>query len=139
REFRALHHCGAPFTACGLNLSVGAYQNDIFGGGFVARQGFRDSLISRLVGRHENGIHRSVAACAVLAQRRAIEDEAAAIRKALSDYTATIEKWDKKRKENEILQRTIAVGSPNKNGIYEGSIIWQYFALGKKKFSDLKF
>ncbi len=67
------------------------------------------------------------------------KDEAAAIRKALSDYTATIEKWDKKRKENEILQRTIAVGSPNKNGIYEGSIIWQYFALGKKKFSDLKF
>ena len=66
-------------------------------------------------------------------------DEAAAIRKALSDYTATIEKWDKKRKENEILQQTIAIGSPNKNGIYEGSIIWQYFALGKKKFSDLKF
>ncbi len=65
--------------------------------------------------------------------------EAKAIRDGLNEYKSTTHKWDKKRTENELLQQTIAVGEPNKIGILNESIIWNYFAKGIKKFSDLKF
>ena len=65
--------------------------------------------------------------------------EAKAIRNGLNEYKNTTHKWDKKREENEILQQTIAIGTPNKTGILNESIIWNYFAKGIKKFSDLKF
>lgn len=63
--------------------------------------------------------------------------EAKAIRNGLNEYKNTTHKWNKKREENEILQQTIAVGTPNKYGIFKESIIWYYFAKGIKKFSDL--
>lgn len=65
--------------------------------------------------------------------------EAQAIRQGLKEYKDTSHKWDKKREDNEQLQKTIAVGSPNKNGILNESIIWNYFVKGIKKFSQLKF
>mgnify|MGYP000942394233 CR=1 FL=1 len=65
--------------------------------------------------------------------------EAKAIRNGLNEYKNNTHKWNKKRDENEILQQTIAVGTPNKSGIFKESIIWYYFAKGIKKFSDLKF
>lgn len=64
--------------------------------------------------------------------------EAQAIRQGLKEYKDTSHKWDKKREDNEQLQKTIAVGSPNKNGILNESIIWNYFVKGIKKFSQLK-
>ncbi len=65
--------------------------------------------------------------------------EAKAIRAGLQEYKNTTDKWDTKREENEHMQKTIAVASPNKNGILNESIIWNYFAKGIKKFSQLKF
>jgi GT2 family glycosyltransferase len=65
--------------------------------------------------------------------------EAKAIRQGLKEYKDTSHKWDRKREENEKLQATIGVGNPNKNGILNESIIWNYFARGIKKFSQLKF
>ncbi len=65
--------------------------------------------------------------------------EAQAIRQGLKEYKDTSHKWDKKREDNEKLQATIGVGSPNKNGILNESIIWNYFVKGIKKFSQLKF
>lgn len=43
--------------------------------------------------------------------------------------------WTKKRK-----QATVQPGNPkaNKEGIYNGSIVWAYFVKGIRKFSDLK-
>ena len=64
--------------------------------------------------------------------------EAKAIRNGLNEYKNTTHKWDKKREENEMLQQTISVGTPNKTGIFNESIIWNYFAKGIKKFSNLK-
>ncbi|MFN8259444.1 MAG: glycosyltransferase family 2 protein [Chitinophagales bacterium] len=65
--------------------------------------------------------------------------EAKAIRQGLNDYKNTLHKWDKKRAENEHLQKTMAVASPNKTGILNESIIWIYFVKGIKKFSQLTF
>jgi DNA-binding GntR family transcriptional regulator len=65
--------------------------------------------------------------------------EAKAIRQGLNDYKNTLHKWDKKRAENENLQKTMAVASPNKTGVLNESIIWNYFAKGIKKFSSLTF
>ena len=64
--------------------------------------------------------------------------EAKAIRQGLNEYKTTTQKWNKKREENEEMQKTISVGKPNKTGIFNESIIWNYFAKGIKKFSQLK-
>lgn len=65
--------------------------------------------------------------------------EAKAIRQALNEYKSNTQKWDKKRSENELLQKTISVAKPNKTGIYNESIIKYYFIKGIKIFSELKF
>ena len=65
--------------------------------------------------------------------------EAKAIRQGLNDYKNTLHKWDRKRADNEQLQKTIAVAAPNKTGILNESIIWNYFVKGIKKFSDISF
>lgn len=64
--------------------------------------------------------------------------EAKAIRQGLNDYKESIDKWDKKRKENEQRQIEIAIDKPNKFGILEESIVWNYFVKGNKKFSALQ-
>lgn len=63
--------------------------------------------------------------------------EAKAIRQGLKEYKDTTHKWDKKRMENEQLQKTISVRQANKTGILNESIIWIYFVKGLKKFSQL--
>lgn len=63
--------------------------------------------------------------------------EAKAIRNGIKEYNSTIYKWNKKRTENELLQQTIAVGKPNKSGIFNSSIILQYFIKRIKTFSKL--
>jgi len=37
------------------------------------------------------------------------------------------------------MQKTLAVAAPNKTGILNESIIWNYFVKGIKKFSDISF
>lgn len=63
--------------------------------------------------------------------------EAKAIRNGLNEYKSTTHKWNKKREENEQLQQTIAVGTPNKYGIFNSSIVLQYFIKRVKTFSNL--
>lgn len=41
--------------------------------------------------------------------------------------------WTRKRKET----RLKCSATPNREGVYKGSIIWDYFAKGKRKFSEL--
>lgn len=76
---------------------------------------------------------------ALVALAKGNTDEANAIRQGLNDYKESIHKWDKKRAENELMQQSISIGEPNKMGILNESIIWNYFVKGKKKFSDLNF
>lgn len=63
--------------------------------------------------------------------------EAKAIRQGLNEYKSTTQKWDKKREQNEQLQKTIAVRKPNKTGILNSSIVLEYFLKRIKKFSNL--
>jgi len=65
--------------------------------------------------------------------------EAKAIRQGLNEYTSNTRKWDEKRKENEAMRSLFAVGKPNKNGILQESIVWDYFVKGIKNFSQLHF
>ncbi len=65
--------------------------------------------------------------------------EAKAIRNGLKEYKNSTEKWNSKRKENELMQQSSAVAQPNKNGILNNSIIWLYFVKGIKKFNQLNF
>ncbi len=65
-------------------------------------------------------------------------EESKAIKNGLEAYRNTIPKWDEKRKQNELLKSTLAIGAPNKYGILGHSIIWSYYIKGIKKFSDLK-
>ncbi len=64
--------------------------------------------------------------------------ESKAIKNGVNEYKNTTDNWDKKRKENELLEKTISVGKPNKIGIYNESIIKSYFIKGTKVFSKLK-
>jgi len=65
--------------------------------------------------------------------------EAKAIRDGLKEYRISKHKWDIKRQHNEQMQRSFAVGPPNKYGILQESIIWNYFVKGIRKFSQLTF
>lgn len=75
---------------------------------------------------------------AVVALAKGNIKEAQAIRQGLNEYKSSIEKWNKKRSENEKLQTTIAIGKPNKYGILKESIIWLYFVKSIKKFNQIK-
>ena len=55
------------------------------------------------------------------------------IAKAHLHFLIYFRKWWAKRKEVQKLFNT-----PNKYGVYKGSVVFQYFIMGKKKFSDLK-
>ena len=66
-------------------------------------------------------------------------EEAKAIRQGLNDYKNSLHKWDKKRSENEQLQKALSVGQTNKIGVLNESIIWNYFVKNIKKFSQLTF
>lgn len=46
--------------------------------------------------------------------------------------------WRKRRKQNWSVIKKNAIASPNLVGIYNGSIVWQHFRKGKKRFSELK-
>lgn len=56
----------------------------------------------------------------------------AAIHKAHSAYFFNIGKWWKLRNAMNLRLKKSTI-----NGIYNGSIVWDYFAKGKRKFSDL--
>ncbi|MBN4081665.1 glycosyltransferase family 2 protein, partial [bacterium AH-315-C07] len=56
------------------------------------------------------------------------------IAKAHYHFLRYFGKWNKKRREAQALAT-----NPNRFGIYNGSVVYQYFAKGKKKFSDLDF
>ena len=58
--------------------------------------------------------------------------EYANIFKAHLHFVIYLPKWLKKRREAQKL-----VSNPNRVGMYEGSVVYAYFILGKKKFSDL--
>ena len=61
-----------------------------------------------------------------------------AIIKAHWQFIPRFSKLLKKRRfYNEIIQK-ISVNSPNYSGRYNGSIVWQYFALGKQYFKNLQ-
>lgn len=66
-------------------------------------------------------------------------EEAKAIKSALAEYKNNIEKWNIKRAENEKMQASMSVGKPNKSGILNESIVWNYFVKNIKIFSKLKF
>ncbi len=66
-------------------------------------------------------------------------EEAKSIQRALKDYKAGIKSLDKKRIALKELQTLSAIGEPNKKGIYNGSIVRDYFIFGKRFFSNLKF
>jgi len=57
-----------------------------------------------------------------------------AIVAAHKDFVAYFGKWNKKRKEVQTLKKL-----NHKSTIYQKSIVWQFFALSKKKFSQIGF
>ncbi|MFN8238357.1 MAG: glycosyltransferase family 2 protein [Chitinophagales bacterium] len=63
--------------------------------------------------------------------------EADAIKNALKDYRASKQSLDAKRQANEAMEKSISIGSPNTSGIYNGSIVWNYFICKIKAFSKL--
>lgn len=62
-------------------------------------------------------------------------EEAKAIKAALAEYQLNKEKWNRKQLSNEQLK---SVASPNKIGIFNGSIVLNYFLKRIKKYSQLK-
>lgn len=60
-------------------------------------------------------------------------EEAKAIKSAVAEYKNNREKWDLKRKE---IEKLTAVSNPNKKGIFNGSIVWNYFIKRMKSFSN---
>ncbi len=44
--------------------------------------------------------------------------------------------WKKRRAYNQHIE-AVRIGAPNKQGIYSGSVVWQYYALGKNRFKQL--
>ncbi|MEZ5026882.1 MAG: glycosyltransferase family 2 protein [Chitinophagales bacterium] len=60
-------------------------------------------------------------------------EEAKAIKNALNEYQQSKHKWTKKQ----ALAQHNSIETPNKIGIFEGSIVWQYYIKGIKKFSEL--
>ena len=76
---------------------------------------------------------------ALVAQLKGNNAEATAIQQGIAEFQSTIQKWNNKRKQNETLQKDFTIGLPNKIGIFEHSIIWNYYIKGIKKFSQLKF
>ena len=58
--------------------------------------------------------------------------EFANIFKAHLHFFLYLPKWLKKRR---VAQRLVS--NPNRVGMYKGSVVWDYFIKGKKKFSDL--
>lgn len=75
----------------------------------------------------------------LVAQLKGNNAEATAIQQGIAEFQSTIQKWNNKRKQNETLQKDFTIGLPNKIGIFEHSIIWNYYIKGIKKFSQLKF
>ena len=53
--------------------------------------------------------------------------------KAHMSFYGNLRKWRKRRKEVQAM-----VANPNAHGRYPYSIVWNYFAKGSRKFSDLK-
>lgn len=47
--------------------------------------------------------------------------------------------WTKKRRVAQQICRPDLDNYQNNEGVYKGSIIWDYFVKGVRKFSDLKF
>ena len=60
-------------------------------------------------------------------------EEAKAIKSALAEYQNNMEKWDLKRAE---IEKLTPVSNPNKKGIFNGSIVWNYFIKKMKSFSN---
>lgn len=65
------------------------------------------------------------------------QEDADAVINALRDYSAANALLDKKRMNNEQLEKEISVGSPNTTGIYNGCIVWDYFICRIKAYSKL--
>lgn len=64
---------------------------------------------------------------------------AKSIRRALKEYKKQITKLNTQRDENGKKQVLNAIGKPNMTGIYQESIVINYYINGIKKFSDLLF
>lgn len=64
--------------------------------------------------------------------------EANAIFNALNTYRKQRKYYENKRQNNELFIKLSSIKQPNKNGIYKGSIVWNYFIKGKKYFSDIQ-
>lgn len=75
---------------------------------------------------------------AFIAQIKGNFAEAKAIRAGLQEYQINIQKWEIKRLQIEAMQSALTIGKPNKTGIFEGSIVWNYYVKRIKKFSQLK-
>jgi len=62
----------------------------------------------------------------------------AAIVQAYFSFLVRLPSVIKKRLEGNRLISSIAIGPPDKNGWYRGSILWEYYFGGRKTFSTLK-
>ncbi len=61
-----------------------------------------------------------------------------AIAQAHIQFYRNYGKYLQKRKQyNELIQKTSIVPKPSIKGMYQGSIVWQFFIKGHKKFSEL--
>jgi len=61
-----------------------------------------------------------------------------AIIKAHFAFYAWLPNLSKKRKKIKKINQSFSIGEANRTGIYKGSLVWQHFAKGVKKFSQLK-
>jgi GT2 family glycosyltransferase len=76
---------------------------------------------------------------AIYKSRIGDRENSKATQKALKDYQLQKKMLDEKRQEIERAAEGLSVTVPNKNGIYNGSIVWQYFVRGVRRFSSLNF
>ncbi|MCB9033260.1 MAG: glycosyltransferase family 2 protein [Chitinophagales bacterium] len=67
------------------------------------------------------------------------KDESKAIKKALADYNDMIDDLNNKKIAFQKIQQQNAVAQPNKHGIYNSSIVVDYYIKQKKLFSQLNF
>ncbi len=61
----------------------------------------------------------------------------AILRAHLSYYIHLPLVFERRNKEHALIQKC-KINSPNVKGVYTGSIVWNYYVEGKKKFSDPK-
>ena len=63
--------------------------------------------------------------------------DAAAISRAHRHFVSNLSWFRKRRIADDANLRKLSIGAQNQKGTYKGSIVWQFFAAGKKKFSEL--